>query len=1049
MSEFNFDAIIFDLDGVITKTAEVHAAAWKKMFDEYLADRATQTGEPFKAFDYIADYLPYVDGKPRYNGVLDFLKSRNIELEFGTSDDDIELETVCGLGNRKNKAFNEVLDRDGVKVFESTVELMHRLKKEGLKLGVASSSKNCRTVLQAAHLIDIVDTIVDGTDSARLGLNGKPQPDIFTTAADNMGVSYHRAVVVEDASSGVTAGKAGNFGFVLGLAREHNVEELYRNGADVVVADIDEIKFEGINQWFADGLLKDSWSITYHEYDVKKEKSRESLLAVGNGYFGNRGAMEEVKADENHYPGTYIASLYNRLESPVGDRMIENEDFVNTPNWTVVEFKINDGEWWDYKTAEFEVYKKHLCLKSGLFTKKLIVKMADGKRFSIESKRVASMAHMHLGAQQYTFTPLNFEGRITFRTGIDGQIQNRGVNRYNSLNQNHLEFVSAETPGDRLLVNVRTRHSKIAVSQAVKHCGTISDTDTKSSFTATIENQGAYALYPVELKSGQSFNIEKILGIYSSHVVKNPDEKAEHLLNSQTSFDAVYNNSKTRWKEIWDEIDIKIEGDRLTQKLLRLHSYHMMLSASEFNVNLDASVTARGLHGEAYRGHIFWDDLFIAPFYNIHYPEVSKSLLMYRYRRLDKARDYAKEYGFKGAMFPWQSGSDGREETQIVHLNPITGEWGEDNSSLQRHVSLAIAYDIYEYFVASNDVDFMENYGTEMFLEICRFWASKAELNEKTGRYSIAKVMGPDEFHEMYPDADEGGLKDNAYTNIMVAWMFDKVKGLLAKMNCTAEEKVLMKINLSYNEMLQWEQIAKNLNLVISEEGIISQYDGYFDLHELDWDAYRSKYGNIYRMDRLLKAEGKSADDFKVAKQADTLMTFFNLEKEEVDKIIENLGYKLPADYLTRNLDYYLARTSHGSSLSRVVHAQLANIINNEKLSWILYQDALGSDYVDIQGGTTGEGIHTGVMASTVMVALTNYGGINLHGEVLKMTPQLPGHWKTMDFKMQFRGVSFHFNLSHGKISVTSDADTLLIVNGKEIELTENSNKIINLVLAQ
>mgnify|MGYP005838868895 CR=1 FL=1 len=1038
MSKFNFDAIIFDLDGVITKTAEVHALAWKKMFDEFLKDQAEKTGIAFKAFEYINDYLPYVDGKPRYNGVRDFLKSRNIELDFGTPEDGIELETVCGLGNRKNKAFNEVLDKNGVTVFESTVELMKRLKTEGIKLGVASSSKNCRSVLKAANLFDMVDTIVDGTDSAILELKGKPQPDIFTTAADNLGVSYNRTVVVEDASSGVAAGKAGNFGFTLGLARENNKQELYRNGADMVVEDIDEIKFEGINQWFEEGLEKDNWSITYYEYDKKLEKSRESLLAVGNGYFGNRGAMEEVRADENHYPGTYIAGLYNRLESPVGDRLIENEDFVNTPNWTLIEFKIDNGEWWDYNTADFEFYKKHLYLKTGLFTKELVVKAPDGKRFKIESKRMASMVKMHAGAQLYTFTPLNFDGKITFKIGIDGKIENRGVNRYNSLNQNHLEFISANATDEKLLVNVKTRQSNITVSQAIKHTACINGENTKHTFSSKVENDGAYAFYEVDLKSEQSFTIEKLLGIFSSHVIENPEEKALDSLTELTSFNTLLEESKTKWEEIWKEIDIKLDGDRLSQKLLRLHSYHMMLSASEFNKNLDASVTARGLHGEAYRGHIFWDDLFIAPFYKIHFPEVAKSMLMYRYRRLDKAREYAKEYGFKGAMFPWQSGSDGREETQIVHLNPITGHWGEDNSSLQRHVSLAIAYDIYEYYIATNDIEFMENYGAEMFLEICRFWASKAKKNEKTGRYSIAKVMGPDEFHEMYPDAEEGGLKDNAYTNIMVAWMFGKVKEITSKMDCMAEENVLLKLQLSYQEMLQWDVIAKNLNIVINEEGIISQYDGYFDLKELDWDAYREKYGNIYRMDRLLKSEGKSADDYKVAKQADTLMTFFNLEKEEVDEILENMGYQLPEDYLTKNLEYYLARTSHGSSLSRVVHAQLANIIDDDQLSWELYEDALGSDYVDIQGGTTGEGIHTGVMASTVMIALSNYAGVNLHGEKLKVVPQLPKHWNSIKFNMQYRGVKYQFVIDKKQIQVISNKDIVLEIVGKDVSLVGN-----------
>jgi beta-phosphoglucomutase family hydrolase len=1045
MQKYSFKAVIFDLDGVITKTAEVHALAWKKMFDEYLQEQAQKTGETFVTFDYIKDYLPYVDGKPRYNGVKDFLESRNIHLEFGSPEDGIELETVCGLGNRKNKAFNEVLEKNGVQVFESTIELMHQLKAHGIKIGVASSSKNCRRVLKAADLLNMVETIVDGTDSARLGLQGKPQPDIFTTAADNLQISYAQAVVVEDASSGVAAGKAGNFGLVLGLAREDNKEKLYKNGADIVVADINDIKIDGIEEWFKNGLEADNWSIAYHDYDPVKEKSRESLLAVGNGYFGNRGAMEEVRADEQHYPGTYMASLYNRLKSPVGDRMIENEDFVNTPNWTLIEFKINDGPWWDYKTADFEKYQKKLCLKTGLFTKEYIVKAADGKRFKVSSKRIASMADMNTAAIQYTFSPLNFSGKIEFRLGIDADIENRGVNRYNSLHQKHLEFVSGDANENLLNVMVKTTQSNISVVQTVLHSAGIIGKEKLKSHASYVENKGAYTTYIADLKENECIQINKSLSIFNSLTSNHPLEDSLEHSKIIASFDELFDASKERWREIWNELDIQIEGDRLSQKLLRLHSYHMMLSASHFNTHLDASVTARGLHGEAYRGHIFWDELFILPFYNIHFPEISKSLLLYRYRRLTKAREYAKEHGYRGAMFPWQSGSDGREETQTVHLNPITGEWGEDSSSLQRHVSLAIAYDIYQYVNTTNDWQFFEEYGAEMYLDICRFWASKAKQDAKTGKISINKVMGPDEFHEHYPNAEQGGIKDNAYTNIMVAWMFGKVDSLMNKMDCVAEENVLLKLQIPYQEMLLWNEIAKNLYLQISEEGIIAQYDGYFDLKELDWDYYSKKYGNIYRMDRLLKAEGKSADEYKVAKQADMLMTFFNLEKTEVDEILSKLGYQLPDDYLEKNLKYYLARTSHGSSLSRVVHAQLANIINDEKLSWEMYQEALGSDYVDIQGGTTGEGIHSGVMASTVMVTLTNYAGLNLHQDLLELNPQLPKHWKNMNFHTTFRGIKYHFHITHEEINAKADADAVLKINKKNVSLEKNKTITIRL----
>jgi len=1034
MSKLNFKAVIFDLDGVITKTALVHASAWKKMFDDYLKIREERFNETFKPFTHANDYLPFVDGKPRYKGVADFLASRNIELPYGDPSDSPDKETVCGLGNKKNDAFNEVLDKEGVEVYQSTVDFMHFLKENGLGIGVASSSKNCRKVLVKAGLMDLVETVVDGTDSVKLNLKGKPEADIFTTAADNLGVSYHESIVFEDAVSGVQAGKAGNFGLVLGLAREENIQELKAAGADIVVEDFDDLKVEGLIKWFENGLDQEAWSIAYHEYDISKEKSRESLLTVGNGYFGTRGAMEEVSADEKHYPGTYIAGLYNRLKSPVGDREVENEDFVNIPNWTSIQFKIDDSDWWDYKTAKFSEYKKSLCLKTGVFSKKLVVDIPDGKQIQIESSRFASMDNAHIGAIKYNITPLNFSGKITFRSGIDGNIENRGVNRYNSLNQKHTSPTSQQSSDEFVQITSKTVQSDIEIVLSQKQAVFINNEPASTQIASIVSEGQIFNEFSILAKENDTVSHEKITSIYTSKDlgILNAKESSENELNKKASYTELLEAHSLAWKNLWKNYDIQIDGDRLSQKLIRLHTYHMLASASQHNTNIDASVTARGLHGEAYRGHIFWDELFILPFYTLRNQEIAKSLLMYRYRRLDEAKNYAKEYGFKGAMFPWQSGSDGREETQTVHLNPLTGHWGDDYSSLQRHVSLAIAYNIWEYYNSTNDTAFMEEAGTEMFLEICRFWVSKSKKDTNTGRYSIEEVMGPDEFHEHTQNSSKGGLKDNAYTNIMVSWMLEKSKTILSKISCNIEEDLLTKLDIQYQELLLWDDISKKLNLVISEEGIIAQFDGYFDLEELDWETYREKYKNIYRMDRILKSEGKSADDFKVAKQADTLMTFYNLPEDEVNKILTRLGYSLPKDYLSRNLHYYLKRTSHGSSLSRVVHGQLAQIINDETLSWQLYKEALGSDFVDIQGGTTGEGVHTGVMASTVMLAISTYAGINLHGNILEINPRLPKHWNKIAFKLKFKEVEYQFNISHKSVDIQTDKKVSIQLNGKE-----------------
>jgi len=1041
MSQNNFNAVIFDLDGVITKTALVHSAAWKKMFDEFLKSWSARNNKPFREFDHERDYLPYIDGKPRYQGVKSFLEHRGIGIPYGDPSDPPDAETVCGLGNRKNQVFNEVLERDGVEVYPSTVALVHQLIGRGIRVGVASSSKNCENVLKAAGLLHLFETRVDGVVSADLGLNGKPEPDIFLTACKNLDATPDKAVVVEDAVSGVQAGRAGNFGLVLGIARENNAMELRLNGADIVVNDIGDIGFEGIEEWFNKGLEEDNWSLTYHDYAPKKERSREALLTVGNGYFGTRGAFEEAQANEINYPGTYIAGLYNRLTSKIADRDVVNEDFVNIPNWLQITFRIDDGEWFDPASAIILDCYRNLDFRNGLLHRVLTVRSKDGKETLIQSWRVAGMHDPHLAALKYAVSPLNYNGKITVKSTLSGNIKNQGVERYKQLNQKHLQPKEGGAEKNLSWLVVKTTQSQIEIAEAVK----LKIYAEKKPIDPTIENVLAAgevnSFFSIDLEPAQLLTIEKLVAVYTSKADDSPNPLANARVKVMLaeSFDSLAGESNRVWNNIWQKIDIQIEGDRLAQKLLRMHLYHLMVSFSPLNKDFDASITARGLHGEAYRGHIFWDELFILPFYAMHFPEAAKAMLMYRYRRLDAAREYAKEHGYKGAMFPWQSGSDGREETQVVHLNPVTGKWGDDYSSLQRHVSLAVAYNIWEYFKISGDKDFIRDYGAEMFLEICRFWASKTVKDEKSGRYSITKVMGPDEFHEAYPDASEGGLKDNTYTNLMTAWTMKKATDLLNQLTTDDQTAVKQKIKLNDDELALWEDISHNLKIVVKDD-ILAQYDGYFDLKELDWNYFRQKYGNVYRMDRLLKAEGKTADEFKVAKQADTLMTFYNLSEKEVTNILNRLGYKLSADYLKKNLEYYLQRTSHGSTLSRVVHSRLANMIGDRKLSWELYLEALTSDFNDIQGGTTGEGIHAGVMAGTVLVAIQSFAGVDIREGKLIINPALPAHW---------RSISFNFGLHSDRIfiKVTNTSIELKLMGKSEkiqFTLNEHEEELIN-----
>ena len=256
----------------------------------------------------------------------------------------------------------------------------------------------------------------------------------------------------------------------------------------------------------------------------------------------------------------------------------------------------------------------------------------------------------------------------------------------------------------------------------------------------------------------------------------------------------------------------------------------------------------------------------------------------------------------------------------------------------------------------------------------------------------------------------------------MVAWLFGKVTEYLESVPEEKMGPLLKKINLSGGEIEKWKDIKNKLTLHISDEGIIAQFEGYFGLQELDWDHYRQEYDNIHRMDRIMKAEGKSPDDYKVAKQADTLMAWYNLGTDQVSSLLSDMGYQKDLATLEANFDYYIQRTSHGSTLSRIVHAFLANELGRSDLAWEMYMEALSSDYVDIQGGTTAEGIHAGVMGSTLLFIIQSIAGIHFRDEVLSVNPALPAGWKKIRFNFAFRKKYYTFEIFREKITISVDA---------------------------
>ena len=1053
MTRKKFKGVILDLDGVVTGTARVHGLAWESMFNDYLKERADRDGTQFIPFNQEGDYLEYVDGKPRMKGVESFLESRGIQLRFGDYDDPPDKETVCGLGNRKNKDFQKILRKEGPDVFDSTINFIKACRQRSIKVGVASSSRNCKLILELGNIEKYFETRVCGIVSRELNLKGKPDPDIFVVAARNLGLQPHECVVIEDAISGVQAGKNGNFGLTLGIAREINGDTLIQNGADLVVSDMSEISVDEIQAWFDEGIVTDGWNLTYNYFDPADEKLRETLTAIGNGYLGNRGSFEGESASEVHYPGTYIAGVYNRLATMVGGKRIYNNDLVNCPNWTSVELAIGCSDYISPLKMKILSYKHRLDIKEGVVARTIIVKDVRGRVTRIKSRRIASMHDPNLCAMQFDLTPLNYRGAIRIRSALDGRVINDNVARYRELNQKHLAPVSQGKIGHTVFLHTETNrskyqivmHAKTVVYQGKKRIGSAGEIQKGKGYIAEI--------FTLNVAENTTCRLEKMVSIFTSldEGIKNPRAAGRRALSRIKSFAEVYRAHVRAWASIWKFADIRIEGDRFMQKATRLHIYHLLVAASPHNVRIDAGITARGLHGEAYRGHVFWDELYILPFYNLRFPKISKALLMYRYRRLNGARQYAAENGYRGAMYPWQTADGSDEETQSVHYNPADGSWGPDLSRRQRHVSIAIFYNVWRYVEDTEDRRFLSQQGAEIMLEIARFWASIAQWDDDSGRYSIAGVMGPDEFHEKLPGSEVPGVKDNAYTNIMVAWLLEKAMEAIDSLSSDALKQLKEKIGFEIKETKKWREICQKLNVIMTEDGIISQFDGYMGLKELNWGHYRKKYGNIHRMDRILKAEGDSPDTYKVAKQADTLMTYYVLSPEAVSDILIRLGYAAmdPVDVMKKNYAYYEQRTSHGSTLSKVVHAIISSYMDNEETAWQWFVEAMESDIYDTQGGTTPEGIHCGVMAGTLDVITRYFVGIDFSKQVPQFIPHLPRHWKRLVMEVRHRKNRYHIDLSRDKIKLTvkgaPKTQQPVKVNGRTIMLSGGKTRAIGI----
>lgn len=822
----------------------------------------------------------------------------------------------------------------------------------------------------------------------------------------------------------------------IGIVVRHDEDGDRKTAAHFTLAGPDQVRafIERGSRWLAykNHASGEAWDFTFEGYDPQSEKLREALCTVGNGYFATRGAAPESKAGQVHYPGTYAAGVYNRLVDDISGETIDNESLVNLPNWLALTFRIDDGSWFDIDAVTVLSYRQTLDLRGAVLTREVRFTDDAGRTSALTQQRFIAMHMPHVGALATTIVAENWSGVIEVRSTLDGNVRNALVERYRDLADTHLEMLEKrEISGNSVLLAVQTNQSRIPIAMAARSTVWRDGEPVPATYQPFDKDAEIGHDISVRLSVGESVTVEKVVTLYTGRDVatSEPSVDAQRRLSQIDRFADLLDGHLTEWVHLWERLSVEFDDFTDELRILRLHLLHLLQTVSPNSSDLDVGVPARGLHGEAYRGHIFWDELFIFPVLNLRLPMITRSLLRYRYRRLPEARHAAAAAGYAGAMFPWQSGSDGREESPLLHLNPRSGRWNPDSSARAHHIGIAVAYNAWKFYQATGDLAYLIDYGAEMLAEIARFFVSRASYDEERDRYSIRGVIGPDEFHSGYPNAPYEGIDNNAYTNVMAVWVIMRAFDALNLLPLPNRLDLRETLGLHSAELANWEQVSRRMFVPFhsapstgSEPGgdVISQFEGYGDLKELDWDAYRAKYGNIQRLDRILEAEDDDVNRYQASKQADALMLLYLMSSDELREILDRLGYRFTREQIPKTVDYYIARTSHGSTLSGVVHSWVLARGNRDR-AMEFFQQVLTSDVSDIQGGTTSEGIHLAAMAGSVDLMQRCFTGLETRSGRIILSPHWPETLGVLAVPIHYRGLHLHLRVSGKGVIISVD----------------------------
>jgi len=737
------------------------------------------------------------------------------------------------------------------------------------------------------------------------------------------------------------------------------------------------------------------WILKETQFDPTVLGKCEAIMCQGNGYMGLRAATEERYIGERR--GLFVAGTFNRFD--------ENE-VCELPNAAdVLEMDINlNGHNFSLMLGKIEEYSREINFATGELSRNIIWQSPCGARYKLEFLRVVSLADLHTVAQKVRITPLSVDTKLVLSTGINGQITNTGSQHFS---EGHKRFY------DRRYMQLMQTTSQTGIDFVLT-------SDIKLSMEAkthiAMDRRKMFSVFTLDIPVGECLTIEKISTVHTSRDKGREGITTQELQSfalaalkeqAELGYNKILSASAAAWQtKVWSNMPVTVESTNpQTQLALRFAQYHLQIMCPAHDNRMN--IGAKGLSGEGYKGHTFWDtEVFALPYYIFSQPDTARTLEEYRYLSLPGARAKAAENGYMGAQFPWESAwlDDGEVTPLFGAADIVTGlPIPILTGKIEIHITCDVCYGVWQYYMATGDEDFMQKYGYEIIFEAATFWASRLE-DGKDGLLHINNVIGPDEYK------DE--IDDDAFTNYFARWnlrlaaeYFDKLQGtsLLTRLD--------ERLNLSRQRPVWTEKAEKIFVPTPRKDGVIAQNSTFLELREIDLTKYKNqeRVGSIYN-----DFNHDQINEIQVCKQADVLLLILLMEAA------------FTPEQKRANWDYYEPRTLHDSSLSLSTHCILANDMGDYPLAYRLFERACNID-MGPNMHSSNDGIHAGSIGGIWQCAVLGFGGLRLVGDKIRLAPKLPDAWSRLEFFAWLRGQKLRFEVKKDSVQITNLTKTAAV----------------------